>query len=82
VDPESVIIQSNPQYLLCFWDLRAQKLYVKTLMKLTRDAEHYIFTINFGDACVPLKVKYMAELVPCFRSSSTVLASRISCITP
>jgi len=34
-DPESVTIQSNPQYLLCFWDLRAQKLYVKTLMKLT-----------------------------------------------
>jgi len=34
-DPESVIIQSNPQYLLRFWDLRAQKLYVKTKMKLT-----------------------------------------------
>jgi len=35
-DPESVMIQSIPQYLLCFWDLWAQKLYVKTLMKLTR----------------------------------------------
>jgi len=34
-DPKRVIIYSNPQYLLCFWDLRVQKLLVRTLMKLT-----------------------------------------------
>jgi len=33
--PKRLIIQLNPQYLLRFWDLRAQKLYVKTLIKLT-----------------------------------------------
>jgi len=34
-DPESVIIQSNPQYLLRFLDLRVQKLLFRMLIKLT-----------------------------------------------
>jgi len=32
-DPESVIIHSNPQYLLRLWDLQAQKLYIKMLVE-------------------------------------------------